>query len=590
MSMADPVILVTVLYPLLTQVWVKEPFNAKNLAVPSSPSYLEEQVIREQIDYYRKIKDSRLRRQIIKPLAAANHPEAVFALENMLASESDSKVTGDLLVALAQYRDKKKISKPSLLKKHFSSPDAKIRGYAMMLYFDKSGDAATVLKQLRTEESAFVNNLVWSALAGNAGKCGASDVKSFLDSKNPVVKAGAIKVLASQSQNPDTETELAKLPESANALDRIALAEALKNRKTGGDKLLGKLADDKNRSVRSLVAEAKPAPARKKIILKLLKDKDWEVRRAAALTLGGYNSDDVVKALTDSLKDQERPVREAAVVSLLLIKPGAGAISDLQDLLDNPNARKSAVELLGKLGAKSAALKILQVLEEASGSETVVEAIMALGRLDHKPAWQKILDKSGDSSPEVRIAVAEALAMLKMKQSFKPLAKMFSDKNTDVAVAAIAGAGKIGNPGFNRALYRSLASNRDMASRQRAAAAWGLARTGKPNSAIIRRLKQICLEKIITVEGEKMHDGDYVRAAACFALVDLGKNNPSAASAADEVIKAVSEAPPENDLANTTLKEFVRQMDEYRKNGKTEAHPVPVTKPVLKVSRIQESN
>ena len=125
-----------------------------------------------------------------------------------------------------------------------------------------------------------------------------------------------------------------------------------------------------------------------------------------------------------------------------------------------------------------------------------------------------------------------------------------------MASAAIAGAGRIGNPGFNKSLYRVLAGNAADRSDQRAAAAWALARTGKPNASIVNRLKQICLEKIITVEGEKIPDSDFVRAAACFALIDLGKTDSAAASAATGVIKAVAGAEKDDDLAGETLKEI----------------------------------
>jgi HEAT repeat protein len=175
------------------------------------------------------------------------------------------------------------------------------------------------------------------------------------------------------------------------------------------------------KSLSEMGMEAKPAmPA----LMKALKDDDKFVRRFSAQSLGelGSEAKDAVPALKDALlKDPAREVTDAAAGALA--KTGPDGVTTLVDLLKDKKkdlkTRKTAVSALGSM-AKDVSKPAIAALSDAlKDNELRIEAVSALGDLgpEAKPAVDAIIDALKDNKDRnFRQAANAALARIRGKK------------------------------------------------------------------------------------------------------------------------------------------------------------------------------
>jgi len=116
-------------------------------------------------------------------------------------------------------------------------------------------------------------------------------------------------------------------------------------------------------------------------LVRLLRDRDRDVRRTAARALGIVGDPRSVRALLDSL-DGPRAVPVNAV-TMAILRIGAPATTELRSLLLHgpPATRAVAAELLGLIGSTGAVPGLVGVLESDAGIELHIRAARALGRI-----------------------------------------------------------------------------------------------------------------------------------------------------------------------------------------------------------------
>jgi HEAT repeat protein len=185
----------------------------------------------------------------------------------------------------------------------------------------------------------------------------------------------------------------------------------------------------------------------------LVENKDWRVRRQAALTLGriGVASEDSLPALKTAVKDKHEAVRAAAAEGL----GGSGIPGDevaplLTKLLDDPakDVQVAAIGGLGKLGsaAKAAAPlihKIAQATVEAPAGakqpDLRVLCITTLGSIGPaaKEAAPLLLSwLSTAKSEDDRRIIVQALGQMKAEEAAKVLEPLMRKENGAVGAAA----------------------------------------------------------------------------------------------------------------------------------------------------------
>ena len=188
-------------------------------------------------------------------------------------------------------------------------------------------------------------------------------------------------------------------------------------------------------------------------IVRLLDDRDAEVRSTAARALGRIGCARSVGALFRALEDRRVPANTASMAVLRIGPSGAGAIRTALDS-SSPNVRSTAAELAGSLGL-----------------------------LDVRRAIEAMLD---DEHRSVRVSTARALGRLSMPSSCAPLVARLERVPADhadradeeFAVAAVAALGRIGHRSAIPVLEASLTGRHRLSS----AAAEALAGMGERRS------------------------------------------------------------------------------------------------------------
>ncbi len=191
--------------------------------------------------------------------------------------------------------------------------------------------------------------------------------------------------------------------------------------------------NDARRAAAKALAEAGgDAKAATPALVTALKDKDMFVRRFAAMALGeiGADSRDALPGLKKALDDPRKEVQEAAATAMG--KMGGEAVAPLaaavKDGNREPDVRRKAVEALGALGseARPAVTVLLDALKGGGGGNKKManagdirtEVVIALGNIaspgdkDVLTALQDLTDKK-QRDATLKKAANAAIAKLK---------------------------------------------------------------------------------------------------------------------------------------------------------------------------------
>ncbi|HCE42427.1 MAG TPA: hypothetical protein DET40_02630 [Lentisphaeria bacterium] len=589
-------------FPLLIPIWEKVPFDSVNTAVPDAPYYADNASIKMQSDYLMKTQDSRLRSKIAVSLAYSDNQAAIDALEACLQDEKNDYVQADLLNALYNLRAQGSCRKVTLLKSLLKSQNKSVRAMAAALDLRATNDLSSVYALLASESNEYVINFLWSEIASGkdlAKHSRDSEIDGFLSSENPYQRAGAIRVAAMKSGEPDKDAKIAKFLSDKNTMVKAALAQALALRDKGGAGLLEKLSDDRDVTIRAFVASSAPAPDRLQIFMKLSNDPDDEVRRLSCVSLGGYKDADAINSLIARIGDKMLQVRDAAEASLIRIAPGQDVLKRIGDeLLETKESRASAVTILGALKDKRYSepiMKLLVSLDEAE-YDLIRRCITALGELDFKESWKPVSERAGHKEAVVREAVASTLGKLRIKESYDTIIKLSDDKSVNVSTQAFESMGWIADTYFSATLLAAIRKTvAEYPADNRSYACWSIARINVASQDILNQLDALCMKMVLKIPmSPNTYDVDSVRISALFALIDLGKKDPVAKEKAENVLKAFL-APPRNDDAFSSmvgdgLKDFARQAKAYVNNEKPGQVAIKTRTPLFIIEETRERN
>lgn len=159
-------------------------------------------------------------------------------------------------------------------------------------------------------------------------------------------------------------------------------------------------------------------------LVKLLMDKDWSVRRDAALALGEIGDIVCVVPLTQRLHDTHLDVRIAACDSFL--KMGDQVVDLLIQALrdDNRVVREGVVQVLGKLGDSRAIYPLIGALRDTA-RKRISDAVRSFGVIAFEPLVQAL--KNEDS--RIRMGAAMILGEMKNPEAVKPLGLILEDED-----------------------------------------------------------------------------------------------------------------------------------------------------------------
>jgi HEAT repeat protein len=598
------VVLATVFFPLIIPIWEKQPLNPENTACPEALTFLSEPEIRMQKVLFGKIRDSRIRSEMLDLFTRTNNPFSIPSLEEILYKEGNPDVTSDILKTIYNCRENTRLANPEKLEVFFNHKNTSARAVAAELYLINTENPEPVFELLKKEDSLFVKRKLWKALFEKARSPNLTVCAEFMKDPDETNRAGAVKIIALKADSPDTVKILTGAADDKSPLVRHALAKGLSHRKKEGKKLLLQLKKDPSSAVRAIVASVLRTENPENLI-DLLNDPDWEVRRIVAETLGKSPDADTVNILIERLNDKFKPVRTAVENSIVKLKPDNEKIDKIIDSLQHKDKRNSAIRILGLLDIKKAAPAIAGILADSSSDETIRRAITALGRLNMKKSAELIARKSKNRPSAVRKAAAKALGVLNKTSTYDRLIELSKDEETEVSTEALEAMGRTRDSYFSGRLAKAA---RDISKtgkpENRAVACWAIAKIGTADKKTIDNLRKLFQKKILAMEGEKMYDADYVRASAVMAMATLGlKNTPEALEEAKKAVDYYYNDPFAIEGENSpVMEDFVRQIDAWLrgKNAKKEkleyisprkiVYRYPVPKKNEKMKKMKRTN
>jgi HEAT repeat protein len=218
-----------------------------------------------------------------------------------------------------------------------------------------------------------------------------------------------------------------------------------------------------------------------------------------------------VKSFSSSLKNRFREPEPIVVEPSVRVAPEAvDAITPLISGGSSMESRANAARAAGILRAQPAISELQKALQ--SRDETIIlEAVRSIEKIGDLNAGSSLIPMLRDPNSKIRMAAAEAVGQLRVKESVEDLNTMVrGDRDKDVQRAALTAMAKIPDNGQDKVFLLYL---RDKDDKLRAAAAEGLGRSGNPSD-----LKTV-------QEAFAIEKNESVRLSLAFAAVHLGDKN-----------------------------------------------------------------
>ena len=228
------------------------------------------------------------------------------------------------------------------------------------------------------------------------------------NSRNERKKAFAneiVKLLKSQRQDPNRPQSV---EQASNEDKGEAVDEALKEFDSIGS------SEEKIRFISEFSAAHPEFTA--ELVDRAMKESDPEVRRAAMEALNGYESPDVLGAVSRAMEDQDEQTRETAVSALTSIEDArvnellVKALSDSSE-----NVRAKALEVAEEQGSK-VSLDVLKAGIASAHPEVKERTVMILTGLSNPDAVDVLILGLKDTDPEFRGEINFATEFLISKE------------------------------------------------------------------------------------------------------------------------------------------------------------------------------
>ena len=357
---------------------------------------------------------------------------------------------------------------------------------AMLLGEYGESDGAKILWPLSCDEFESVRLTAAGSLIRLAHLSSVAIDPVGLDDERPTVRRLTASTLAGIKDKAAEGALLEHVLKEKNELVQADIIKALNKNLCGTDRSLPPLLtllqnpSVEVRTITAIVLGSFHDPVVVDPLIHTLKDTDWHVAAAAALSLGAWPKErpDVIKALIEVLindnfalirdraADALGPVADDETVAAALVKAisaserdgrfhamqaiiGAKAVNTfplLTPLRDHPNpeVRATVVNIYGQIGGID---QIPALVEATSDVDPRVElaAVNALHRLKDRGGFQPLLVKLNDKDPHVRAAVTRALGDMGDKSAVPKILPLIHDPYGFVRDAAAEALGKLGD-------------------------------------------------------------------------------------------------------------------------------------------------
>ena len=379
---------------------------------------------------------------------------------------------------------------------------------AMLLGEYGESDGAKILWPLSCDELESVRLTAAGALIRLSQLTTISVNPVGLDDERPTVRRLTASTLAGIKDKAAESALLEHVVKEKNELAQADIIKALERGVCGTDRSLPpllKLLQNSSVEVRTAAAHALGTyhdPIVVDPLILTLKDSDWHVRAAAALSLCGWVKEkpNVINALVEALStDTFALIRDRAADALSSVAGDEKVAHALVKAISAAELDSRFHAMQAIIGAKAVnTLPLLADLRTHTNRDvraTVMDIFGQIGGADQVPV---IVDATSDTDPKVQLAAINALHRLKDRGGFQPLLKKLDDKDPHVR-AAVARA--LGDMGEKSAIPKLLPLVHASESYVHDAAAEALGKLG--DQSAINPLVQILSERNATNESLK---------------------------------------------------------------------------------------
>ena len=198
------------------------------------------------------------------------------------------------------------------------------------------------------------------------------------------------------------------------------------------------------------------------VLLDLLCDRHFLVRRGAVRALGALRSPEAVRPLLDAVVADDALARDVVAAIARIGTPASAALREMvQEVLvprhqpptpapGAPPVRRAAVAAtgLGMVGDVGASSLLVRALRDRSHPGLAEAAADALGQLGAPDAVRPLLDAVAESRPTLRLAAARALGSISDRSAAAGLATAIEGSSHDDARAIAAALLRLGRDGL----------------------------------------------------------------------------------------------------------------------------------------------
>lgn len=181
-------------------------------------------------------------------------------------------------------------------------------------------------------------------------------------------------------------------------------------------------------------------------IVKALSDPSPRVRRQAAMALAKLSDPMAESALIRQIEEHPDLVEEETIEALGEVG-GPNAVSPLIDLLQSPRSvlRRAAAKALGRLGQEEAIGALLVAAHDTNDVEVRRASLQALRMIGSSAAEEAVKVALLDPHPSIRIAAAEAVSELELRDCAPELRESLRRFNDDASCEVAYALGVVGH-------------------------------------------------------------------------------------------------------------------------------------------------
>lgn len=271
-------------------------------------------------------------------------------------------------------------------------------------------------------------------------------------------------VLADESADPESLAALSSLPDGQWRVLEPTVVAMLGKVRGGARASLVELLEqrgtleraERRTRARSRLARCQAAemlgaarqPRSLPALVRLLHDRDGEVRQVAARALGRVGAADATEPLLAAVTGPRAlPARDVASALVLLEPAATPAVADAVARARDRQVRAVGAEVLGLRGAVEATSLLVAMLAGDESLEARIRAARALGRIGARAATPPLVAALRAESPELRAVAARALGQLGSAEAVDALVERLYDSWHRVASNAGEALVALGPPG-----------------------------------------------------------------------------------------------------------------------------------------------